>query len=86
MLGGDPEKAKQHLLQAIAISDGKYLIPKFLLAKYYAVQAQDRDLFEKTLHEIIQAPSGLLPEQALANQLAKRNAERWITYIDDLFL
>ena len=86
MLGGDPEKAKQHLLRAIEISEGKYLIPKFLLAKYYAVQAQDRDLFEKTLHEIIQAPSDLFPEQALANQLAKRNAERWITYVDDLFL
>ena len=85
ILGGDPVKAKQHLERAIEISRGKYLMPKFLLAKYYAVQAQDRECFEQTLREIISAPRDLFPEQSLANQLAKRNAERYLGYADELF-
>jgi hypothetical protein len=85
MLGGEPEKAKQHFDRAIEISRGKYLLTKFLLAKYYAVRIQDKSLFEQTLEEIISAPKDLLPEQGLANQIAKRNAERWIGFADDIF-
>ena len=85
MLGGDLSKAKQHLEKAIAVSDGRYLMAKFLMARYYAVPAQDRDLFGRTLREIISAPSDLLPEQRLANELAKRRAERLLGREDKLF-
>ncbi len=85
MLGGDPEKAGFHFQRAVEISGGKYLMTRFLLAKYYAVRIQDRALFEQTLKEIISAPVDLNPEQGLANQLAKRNAERWLGYADDIF-
>lgn len=86
MLGGDPVKARQHLQRAIEISNGTYLMAKFMLAKYYAVPVQDRDLFEQTLREIISAPPDLFPEQGLANQWTKRNAERWLKRADKLFL
>jgi len=86
MLGGDAEKAKKHLQRAIEISNGKYLMAKVLFAKYYAVPAQDRELFESTLQEIISAPPDLFPEQGLANQIAKRDAKRWLGYADELFL
>jgi tetratricopeptide (TPR) repeat protein len=85
MLGGDPEKAKIHFERAIEISGGRYLMTKFLLAKYFAVRIQDRGLFENTLNEIVSAPLDLLPEQGLANQLAKRNSARWLGYTDDVF-
>ena len=85
MLGGNPAKAKQHLQRAIEISNGKYLMAKFLLARYYAVLVQDRELFGQTLQEIISASTDLFPEQGLANQLAKRYAERWLNRIDELF-
>ena len=85
MLGGHPEKARQHLLRAVELTSGKYLMAKFLLARYYAVPIQDRVLFENTLKEIIDAPADLFPEQALANRIAKRNAEHWLKRADQLF-
>jgi len=85
ILGGDPEKAKEHLTHAMEIGKGRYLMAKLLFAKYYAAPAQDRELFERTLQEIISAPPDLFPEQGLANQIAKREAQRWLRYADDIF-
>jgi hypothetical protein len=85
MLGGDPARSKKHLERAIEITGGRYLMAKYLLAKFYAVQTQDRELFETTLREIIDAPSDLFPEQRLANELAKRRARRMLERVDDLF-
>jgi tetratricopeptide (TPR) repeat protein len=84
-LGGDPEKAKVHFQRAIQITGGKYLMTRFLLAKYYAVSVQDRELFEQTLREITIAPPDIFPEQGLANELAKRNARRWLERVDEVF-
>ena len=85
MLGGDPPRAKKHLLRAIEITQGKFLMSRFMLAKGFAVQTQDRELFEKTLKEILAAAPDLYPEQRLANELTKRRAARLLTRIDDLF-
>ncbi len=84
-LGGDPEKAREHILQAIEITKGKYLMAKFLFAKFYAAPAQDKDIFRSTLEEILAAPDDLFPEQRLANNLAKQNAARWLKRIDEIF-
>jgi hypothetical protein len=85
MLGGDPVRAKKHLLRAIEITGGRFLMARYLLAKGYCVQVQDRELFESTLREIIDAPSDLYPEQRLANEITKRRARRLLGRIDDLF-
>ena len=58
---------------------------QYLLAKGYCVQVQDRELFESTLREIIDAPPDLYPEQRMANEIAKRRARRLLGRIDDLF-
>ncbi len=85
MFGGNPEKAHYHLKRAVEITNGRFLLAKFLLAKYYAVPAQDRETYVTTLEEIISAPEDLYPEQSLANQIAKRSAKRWLEYADELF-
>lgn len=85
MLGGDPERSREHFSKAIQHSDGKYLMAKFLLAKYYALPTQNRQLFENTLKEILSAPSDPFPRQALANQIAIRNAHLWLEHMDKLF-
>jgi hypothetical protein len=85
-LGGDPGKARSHLSKAIELTDGKFLMARLLLVKFYAVPAQDRHTFKTTLEEIIAAPGDLFPQQTLANNLAKRNAKRWLERIDELFL
>jgi hypothetical protein len=85
MLGGDPPRAKKHLDQAVTLTKGKFLMARFLLAKGYAVQTQDRKLFETTLNEILAASPDLYPEQRLANELTKRRAAHLLERIDDLF-
>jgi len=85
MVGGDADKAKENFSKAIQHSEGKYLIAKFLTAKYYYLPTQNRQLFESTLKEILSAPSDIFPELSLANQIAKRNAALWLEHIDELF-
>ena len=85
MLGGDPEKARNHFEQALKITGGKYLLISFLYAKTYAVQNQDRDLFVAQLKKVLEASYDVLPEQRLANQIAKRKAAALFGAIDELF-
>jgi hypothetical protein len=85
MLGGDPTKAKKHLERAIELTQGKFLMSRFMLAKGYAVQTQNRELFESTLDEILSSSPDLYPEQRLANELAKRRAAHLRARVDDLF-
>ena len=85
MLGGNPQKSKKHLEKAIEITRGKFLMANFLLAKGYAVQTQNRELFERTLREILESPPDLFPDQRLANELAKRRANRLLDRVDHLF-
>ena len=47
---------------------------KVLMAQFYAVQVQDKDLFRKLLQEVVEADATVLPEQRLANEVAKKRA------------
>jgi tetratricopeptide (TPR) repeat protein len=85
MLGGNPDKAKNHFEQALKITEGKYLLISFLYAKIYAVQNQDRNLFKTQLEKVLEASVDVLPEQRLANQIAKRKAAILLGEIDELF-
>jgi len=85
MFGGNPEKAKFHFDEALKISERKYLLWLVFYAKYYAFRIQDRELFVKTLEEVIAAPDNLLPEQNLANEIAKTKAVALLAQVDDQF-
>ena len=85
MFGGDLPRGKAALEKGIAVTQGRFLAGKFLLARFYAVQAQDRDLFCSTLQEIANAPSNLLPAQQLMNNVAVRWAVRWRARAGSLF-
>lgn len=85
LLGGDPKKARAHFERAIAASGGKFLMAKLLYARYYAVQSQDKKLFTKLLTEIENAPEGSLPEQGLANALARKRARELREQAQELF-
>jgi len=84
-LGGSLVKANKHLQRGIDLSQGKYLPAQLLFAIYYAIPAQERALFESKLHGILGAPPDLFPEQALANEIAKRRAAHWLQRSDALF-
>jgi tetratricopeptide (TPR) repeat protein len=85
MLGGNPDKARNHFEQALKITEGKFLLISFLYAKTYAVQNQDRDLFKEQLKKVLEASDDVMPEQRLANQIAKRKAAVLLGEIDELF-
>ena len=74
MLGGNQALAQNEFQAALKASD-KYLMTKVLYAQYYAVQFQDKALFESLLNEVQNADAKSLPEQRLANELAKRRAQ-----------
>ncbi len=84
-LGGKPEEGKAHLEKALAITHGKFLLPKVLLARRYAVATQDRALFHNTLVEVLQTDPAIWPEQRLANELAHRRARRYLKLEKELF-
>lgn len=86
ILGGDPERAKEHFSRCLEISGQSFLLWKYLYAMSYAVQTQDRELFKKQLQEILNAPDDLLPEQRLANEIAKVKAKALLEKEDELFL
>jgi hypothetical protein len=85
MLGGNPEQSKLHFARNMTLTEGKYLLTPYFYARTYAVQIQDRDLFEKSLREVIHAPANILPEQRLANEVAKQKSKIWLERTDDLF-
>lgn len=85
MLGGNPEKARFHFEKNMELTERRFLLTPFFYAKTYAVQFQDRELFERLLREVLQTPSDILPEQRLANEVAKLKAKRLLNRADDLF-
>jgi hypothetical protein len=85
IIGGNPEKAKANFEKSLSLTKGRFLINSFLFAKTYAVQNQDRTLFEKLLNEILEAPDDLFPEERLANEVAKLKAKALLEAIEDLF-
>ncbi len=71
MFGGDTTAARGHFEKAIQASDGKFLMVYYYYAKSYAVMTQNKDLFESLLNQVINAQKNLLPDQNLANEIAK---------------
>lgn len=73
-MGGKPELGREHFEKAIAISEGKNLYAKALMAKYYARLMFDQELHDRLVGEIL-ADREDHPAYALSNQLARREAE-----------
>jgi hypothetical protein len=85
MFGGDPKAALQHFESAIRINRGRFLMTYVYYARSYAVQTQNRELFEHCLNTIDSASTDILPEARLSNAVAKRKAQLLRSRIDELF-
>jgi hypothetical protein len=84
-LGGKPALAKENFERARGAGRGKFLMTDVLYARVYAVVTQDRGLFENLLQRVVEAPSDLLPEQGLANSVAKKRARQLLARAEELF-
>jgi tetratricopeptide (TPR) repeat protein len=85
ILGGDPEGARKHFERCLEISDGKFLMADVYYAMTYAVQTQDKALFLTLLQKVRDTSLDILPEQRLANAIAKKKAEKLLSRTSDLF-
>lgn len=85
MLGGNNEKSRENFEEALKISHGRFLFAKVLYAQFYAVQAQDRALFERLLQETLAEDPNILPEQRLGNILAQERAKTLLAKVNSLF-
>ncbi len=85
MLGGKPEKSQFHFTKALEMTQRKFLMAHVLYAKSYAIQTQNKTLFENLLKEVSDTPSDILPSQRLANELAKKRAQKLLKDIDEYF-
>lgn len=74
LLGGSPEKAKEHFDRAIEISEDKFLIAQVYYARYYAAATLNEELFDRTLLTVENAPQDILPGYELMTSVAKRQA------------
>ncbi len=79
-IGGDPARGKAHLERALALTGGKLLLAKVMLARFYAVNTRDRALFERTIREVLMTPPSVWPAQRLSGELAHRKARRYWKY------
>lgn len=84
-LGGDPDKGKAHFERAIALSKGRFLLPKVLYALAYGQATQDRAFFHKTLVDVLSTSPAVYPEERLANELAHVKARRYLAHEKELF-
>jgi hypothetical protein len=84
MLGGDLDLADREIEAAIKASPD-YLMTKVMCAQYVARQKNDRALFKGMLGDVGSADAAALPEQMLANELAKRRAKILLSLENRLF-
>jgi hypothetical protein len=82
-VGGRPKLGMQLLEKAAAMKNRGNHAVLVTMAERCAVALQDRALFVKLLMEVIE--SGDVEEFRLPNKLARRNAERLLKQIDELF-
>ncbi|MFH1139288.1 MAG: TRAP transporter TatT component family protein [Pseudomonadota bacterium] len=83
-LGGRPEEGRRHFERAVELSGGRNLMAKVLYAKQYARLMFDRDLHDKLLREVLDAPAEV-PGYTLSNTYAKVQARELLDGADDFF-
>ena len=83
-MGADLDKAKAYFNKALARTERRALLTQVNMARYYAVQIGDHELFDKLLAEVMEADDPL-PEARLANVMARERATLYIDNADQLF-
>jgi hypothetical protein len=83
-LGGRAEAGREHFERAIAVSEGRHLLAKVMLAERYARLVFDRELHDRLLAEVL-ATDPRFPGLTLSNLLAQEQARRLLDSADDYF-
>jgi hypothetical protein len=85
MLGGDPEKAKEHFERNLQITEGNFLLTYVYYAMFYAAKVLDEDLFYSFVVKIEETPAEALPGFQLLNMIAKKKVKYLREFGEDWF-
>ena len=85
ILGGDPEKAKEHFEKNLKLTEGKFLLTYVYYAKYYALKTLDEDFFDQLLNKVLSTPVDILPGYQLLNMIAREKAKDLLNKKEELF-
>ena len=85
ILGGDSSASHDLFERCLKINHGQFLMTYLYYARSYAVQTQNRELFEQCLSTIDATSLDILPEARLSNAIAKKKAKLLREKIDKLF-
>ena len=85
MFGGNPERSKKHFDIALERHGESNLLISYMMAKYYAVQAQDRVLFDGLIKRVLETDVTKYPSLRLSNEIARERARFWLEHVDELF-
>jgi hypothetical protein len=85
LLGGNQGKGESFFKKGLEQSGGRFLPARYYYARYYAVAAQDRDLFRTLLEASVKAEPGELRDMCLVNAVFKERAAKLLAKEDELF-
>jgi len=74
ILGGDPDRSQKYFQRCLSINKGQFLMTYVYYARSYAVQTQNKELFEDCLGKVDSASIDILPKARLSNAIAKKKA------------
>lgn len=83
--GGDPEKARQEFENAFLYTGNSILAVHVMYARFYATQTNDRQLFEKTLKQVLETPANQYADRTYVNEVARKKAALLLESADQLF-
>ena len=85
MLGGKPERSRQHFERAMELSGGNSGMVYVQMARYYARQIYDRELYTSLLQRALEVPLNAVPSLTLQNAAARDLALTLMNEIDATF-
>ena len=85
MLGGNAEASRVHFERALELTGGQALMVHVQMANLYARQIFDRELYERLLRQVLDAPGDTVPELTLQNRAAQRRAALLLEKADEYF-
>lgn len=85
MLGGKPRKSLFHFERALEMTERKSATVFVQMAKFYAVQQFDRELYVSLLNQSLNVTTVESPELNLQNEAAKQQARKLLLIADEIF-
>lgn len=85
IFGGDLGKSKFYFEKALKSSGSKFLMGAVLYARYYAIPAQNKELFKSLLEQVITFNEADFKEQRLSNVIAKKRAKQLLEDMNEYF-